>query len=270
MKNISFPEEDTFEKLDKNGSKWKLSSTHKTNHWSTYNLIFKSGSNVYPEIVKPITVKFVFSLQVRVIVDGEEVFKTTGMEKETIEIKNIEPIPGYYINGYEKTGTGELVKVKDNEYKLTLVNESVTLTAKLNNNNYRIVYDANGTKGEGGSYTDIIGLMSRKTAYYDKEFTLNPVRFMREGYIFAGWNTKPDGSGQMFKDMGTVLNLTTVRAEEVNLYAIWKPADSSTTASIFSDGTALIYVGAGILILSIVASVIYSKRKKRKDAQTVQ
>ena len=112
--------------------------------------------------------------------------------------------------------------------------------------------------------------MSKKTAYYDKEFTLNPVRFMREGYTFAGWNTKPDGSGRMFKDKGTVLNLTTVRAEEVKLYAIWKPADSSTTASIFSDGTALIYVGAGILILSIVASVIYSKRKKRKDAQTVQ
>ena len=112
--------------------------------------------------------------------------------------------------------------------------------------------------------------MSRKTAYYDKEFTLNPVRFMREGYTFAGWNTKPDGSGRMFKDKGTVLNLTTVRGEEVKLYAIWKPADSSTTASIFSDGTALIYVGAGILILSIVASVIYSKRKKRKDAQTVQ
>ena len=269
MKNISFPEEDTFEKLDKNGSKWKLSSTHKTNHWSTYNLIFKSGSNVYPEIVKPITVKFVFPLHVRVIVNGEEVFETTGMEKETIEIKNIESIPGYYINGYEKTGTGELVKVKDNEYKLTLINESVTLTAKLKANNYKIVYDANGTKGEDGSYTDIIGLMSKKTAYYDKEFTLNPVRFMREGYTFAGWNTKPDGSGQMFKDKGTVLNLTTVRAEEVNLYAIWKPADSSTTASIFSDGTALIYVGAGILILSIVASIIYSKRKKRKDAQTV-
>ncbi len=270
MKNISFPEEDTFEKLDNNGSKWKLSSTHKTNHWSTYNLIFKSGSNVYPEIVKPITVKFVFPLHVRVIVDGEEVFETTGMEKETIEIKNIESIPGYYINGYEKTGTGELVKVNDNEYKLTLINESVTLTAKLKANNYRIVYDANGTKGEDGGYTDIIGLMSKKTAYYGKEFTLNPVRFMREGYTFAGWNTKPDGSGQMFKDMGTVLNLTTVRAEEVNLYAIWKPNDGPTTASIFSDGTALIYVGAGILILSIVASIIYSKRKKRDGVKAVK
>ena len=269
MKNISFPEEDTFQKLDNTGLKWKLTSNHKTNHWSTYNLIFKSGSNVYPEIIKPITVRFSFPLHVRVLVDGKEVFEKTGKEKDTIQIRNIESIPGYYINGYDKTGTGELVKVKNADYDLTLVNESVTLTAKLKPNDYKISYDANGTKDKDGGYSDIAGTMNRKTAYYDKPFTLQKVLYMREGYVFVGWNTQPDGKGTMFKDKDTVLNLTSQRKAEVKLYAIWKPDDSSTTASIFSYGTSLIYVGSAILILSIVISVIYYKRKKRQGSQTV-
>ena len=261
MKNISFPEEDTFQKLDETGLKWKLTSNHKTNHWSTYNLIFQSGSNVYPEIIKPITVRFSFPLHVRVLVDGKEVFEKTGKEKDTIQIRNIESIPGYYINGYDKTGTGELVKVKNADYDLTLVNESVTLTARLKANDYKIVYDANGTKDKDGGYSDISGNMNRKTAYYDKPFTLQRVLYMREGYTFVGWNTKPDGKGTMFKDKDTVLNLTAVRKAEVKLYAIWKPEDSVTTASIFSYGTDLIYVGSAILFLSIAISLIYYKRK---------
>ena len=50
MKNISFPEKDTFKPVDNSGFKWRLSSSHRTNHMSTYHLTFKSGSNVYPEI----------------------------------------------------------------------------------------------------------------------------------------------------------------------------------------------------------------------------
>ena len=270
MKNISFPGEDTFQMLDNSGFKWKLSSNHQTNHWSTYNLIFKSGSNVYPEIIRPITVKFTFPLHLRVLVDGKEVFERTGREKDTIQIRNIESIPGYFINGYEKTGTGELAKVEGADYNLTFVNESVTLTAKLKPNNYRIAFDANGTKGDDGEYKDIDNYMSRKTAYYDSPFTLTGNKFMRKGHTFVGWNTQPDGRGIMYKDKDTVLNLTDKKGAEVKLYAIWKPNDSPTTASIFSDGTALIYVGAGILILSIAASVIYSKRKKREGVKAVK
>ncbi len=269
MKNISFPEEDTFKPVDNSGFKWRLSSSHRTNHMSTYHLTFKSGSNVYPEITKAITVRFVFPLHVKVFVNGKEVMDKTAQQRDTVQIRNIESIPGYYINGYEKEGTGELVKVTSADYDLTLVNESVILRAKLKANDYKISYDANGTKDKDGGYSDVSGTMNRKTAYYDKPFTLQRVLYMREGYTFVGWNTQPDGKGTMFKDKDTVLNLTAERKAEVKLYAIWKPDDSSTTASIFSGGTALIYVGSAILILSIIISVLYYNRKKRQGAQTV-
>ena len=269
MKNISFPEEDTFKPVDNSGFKWRLSSSHRTNHMSTYHLTFKSGSNVYPEITKAITVRFVFPLHVKVFVNGKEVMDKTAQQRDTVQIRNIQSIPGYYINGYEKEGTGELVKVTSADYDLTLVNESVILRAKLLPNNYRIAFDGNGTVGSDGTYDDIVGSMNTKTAYYDKPFKLQGNNFMRTGYIFVGWNTQPDGKGKMFKDKDTVLNLTTERKAVVKLYAMWRAEDGATTASIFSDGTALLYIGSVILLLSIAVSIVYYKRKKRQGAQTV-
>lgn len=44
--------------------------------------------------------------------------------------------------------------------------------------------------------------------------------FSREGYIFQGWNTKSDGSGQMYQPGETI-----VINADTNLYAIWKAED---------------------------------------------
>ena len=49
----------------------------------------------------------------------------------------------------------------------------------------------------------------------------------------------------------------------ITLYAIWKPVGASTTASIFSYGTTIIYIGAAVLLIAIASAVIYSYRKKR-------
>lgn len=273
IKNISFPEEDTAEMLDNTGFKWKLKSTHNTIHFSTYKLIFKTGSNVYPEITKEITVRFIFPQHVRVIVDGKEVFSTViEKEKQVVQIRNIKSITGYYISGYEKEGTGEILSAgkTDADVDVIPVNQSITLTAILKGNNYKIAYDGNGTMGPNKRYTDIRNTMRKKTAYYGEPYELDKVKYTRDGYTFVGWNTQPDGKGEMFKDMATVKNLTDVKNETVTLYAIWKPKDGSTTASIFSDGTELIYVGSGILILSIIGAVVYSKLKKRKEKQGVE
>lgn len=118
MENISFPGEDTCEKADSTGFKWKLTSTHKTVHISVYNITFLSGSNVYPKITKPISVHFMFPLHLKVKVDGKEVFDKTGYPGDTVQIRGVKSITGYYINGYDKSGTGELVKVKDADYDL--------------------------------------------------------------------------------------------------------------------------------------------------------
>jgi LPXTG-motif cell wall-anchored protein len=74
--------------------------------------------------------------------------------------------------------------------------------------------------------------------------------------------------GKMYAKDASVVNLTSKKGDTVTLYAIWKPDNSAaTTASIFSDGTALIYVGAGILLASIAAAVIYAKKKKKEEGK---
>ena len=43
----------------------------------------------------------------------------------------------------------------------------------------------------------------------------------KDGYTFAGWNTKPDGTGTDYEDKESVSNLTTEINGTVNLYAQW-------------------------------------------------
>lgn len=44
--------------------------------------------------------------------------------------------------------------------------------------------------------------------------------FERENYVFTGWNTKPDGSGEEYPDGASVLNLAPAGGE-LALYALW-------------------------------------------------
>ena len=142
--------------------------------------------------------------------------------------------------------------------KFTFLKEPVVLTAKLNAISYYIAFDNNAQ--------DAVGTVSKKTANYNKDVALSN-KVSRSGYELIGWNTQSDGMGTMFEPKGKARNLTTTKGEIVTLYAIWKPLGASTTASIFSYGTGLIFAGAAILVLGIAAAVIYSVRKKKKEQQ---
>lgn len=260
MENISYPDEDTFKAADKTGSKWKLSSTHKTNHMSTYYITFKSGSNVYPKITKAINVRFVFPLHLSIIVDGKEVFYKEGYEKDEFHVPPVETPIGYYVLKYTNKGVGIFKKNTDGSIDFTFVNESVTLTAALNPNNYKVSFDKNGKS--------VTGYMSNFTLYYGEKEPLPENAFERDGYDFVGWNTSADGTGTMFQDQEEVLNLSAKKGDKVKLYAIWKEVGGSTTASIFSEGTVVIYIGIAVLLLSIAAAVIYSVRKKKQNEKS--
>ena len=283
MENVSFPGEDTIESVDNTGFKWKVSSNHKSNHHSTYKMTFKSGSNVYPTITKAINVKFVFLLHLTVIVDGEEVYETSSYANTTVSFENIKAPAGYYIDDFDMNGHGIIKDVSDdeankdkytNKYDFTFINDSVTLTAKLLPNNYFLKFEKNGTDqviektGRIKKSYDVKGTVTSKTLYYDQEFQLPNTKLIRKNYTFVGWNTQQDGMGTMYAKDGTVVNLTSKKGDTVILYAIWKPENSaSTTSSIFSDGTALIYVGAAILLVSIATAVIYAKKKKKEEGK---
>lgn len=107
----------------------------------------------------------------------------------------------------------------------------------ISSNKYRVTYRPN-------SPTDspVSGYMAPTMHMYDNSTTYNgePVTeigytdtALRKnslsctGYIFAGWNTEADGSGQSYVDGQEVLNLTTEDNGIVKLYAQWIKAESS-------------------------------------------
>ena len=60
-----------------------------------------------------------------------------------------------------------------------------------------------------------------KTIGYDDEVTLTANGFSLQGYTFAGWNTKANGSGTSYADKETVSELSATNGAIVTLYAQW-------------------------------------------------
>lgn len=69
------------------------------------------------------------------------------------------------------------------------------------------------------------GKPASEIGYTDTSLRLNS--FFCTGYVFAGWNTKADGSGQKLTDGQEVLNLTTEDDGIVKLYAQWVKAEGT-------------------------------------------
>lgn len=85
---------------------------------------------------------------------------------------------------------------------------------------YQIAFDANG-----GS-----GTMASVTANSGKPYTLPANTFTNEGYRFAGWNTRADGSGTSYADGASVTDIGAA-GTTATLYAQWKFITQTITDS---------------------------------------
>lgn len=103
-------------------------------------------------------------------------------------------------------------------------------------NRYQVRYDSNSSEWVGGYMENSFHMYNNETVYEGKEMTpadrLSKNTYTRLGYEFAGWNTKPDGSGTSYADRAQILNLTDENYDEngggiVTLYAQWKRAEST-------------------------------------------
>ena len=77
--------------------------------------------------------------------------------------------------------------------------------------NYSVQYDANGGSGTMSNQTFTCGTAQK----------LSGNAFTRTGYIFAGWNTKADGTGTSYTNQQQVINLAITPDAVVTLYAQW-------------------------------------------------
>ena len=89
----------------------------------------------------------------------------------------------------------------------------LVLYAKWTANTYTIRYNGNGNTG---------GLTASSTHTYDTEKELTANGYIKDGYTFAGWNTKEDGTGTNYADKEVVKNLTSNNKGTIDLYAKWE------------------------------------------------
>lgn len=127
----------------------------------------------------------------------------------TIKLKNASR-KGYTFKGWysDKKYQNKVTQIKKGN------TGNMTLYAKWTANKYTIKFKGNGATS--GSMKAV------KNCKYNKTYTLKKNSFKRKGYTFAGWNTKKDGSGKMYKNKAEVKNLTSKSGGTVTLYAQWK------------------------------------------------
>ena len=96
--------------------------------------------------------------------------------------------------------------------------KSLTLYALWHPITYTVKFDKNDS--DSGSAAE--GHMDDQGFTFDMPSKLPKNAYSRDGYAFCGWRTRPDGSGEMFADEQSVVNLTSENGGTVTLYARWK------------------------------------------------
>lgn len=113
---------------------------------------------------------------------------------------------------YDSLARGDILSViRDN----TGAYHPVTFIAHFAANQYNVRYFANGGEGSLDDMRATYGVYLQLAVGGTVE------GIFREGYSFAGWNTKADGSGTSYKSGGRVNDFVGDHGSTITLYAMW-------------------------------------------------
>ena len=130
-------------------------------------------------------------------------------------------VTGWDFKGWAITPNGE-VRYQNGDVVQGLIRngETFTLYARWEPHYYNVKYVA---ISPDNTESIVEGYMESVTMKYDSEYVLDKTLYKLKGYVFNGWNTKADGSGDSYADEETVSNLTSDSSGTVTLYAQWLP-----------------------------------------------
>ena len=134
----------------------------------------------------------------------------------------------------------------------------VTVYAHWERADTQVMYDANGGKG---SHAPTDG-RQHSTITTPSDVSQS---FSRDGYSFAGWNTKPDGSGVSYKDGDGV----PVEDKVVTLYAQWRAKIFAMPETGSKGGPSpLTVIPAVIAGLALMVGLAGTRRRFKASRQT--
>ena len=215
--------------------RWRLSSGSGENHDAAFLLRVQSLNTVKGTVSTPVAARFSFRRNLQVISENTKV-ELSGYEGEAVTLPEPGEKTGYTSTEWENLGSGSLTPAEDGRTVYTFGDKDGELRAKYDANWYGVYFNANG-----GS-----GTMKAKKYYYDKEYVLAANTFTKSGYVFVGWNTAKNGSGEAFLNSQRVTNLTAEYGGKVTLYAQWvKKTWSVTFVNNFTNKKTVVYVVDG-------------------------
>jgi uncharacterized repeat protein (TIGR02543 family) len=133
--------------------------------------------------------------------------------------------PRYKFKGWSTTKNGAVLY--DNGGDILLYDD-ITLYAQWESTTYYTVsyYASNGA-----------GFMQSQYINSGEPTALHTCEFVRAGYVFTGWNTSYNGSGDAYTDGETVTKTVTSSGTSIGLYAQWrKVADYAVAGAFDSNG----------------------------------
>ena len=127
-------------------------------------------------------------------------------------------------------------------------------------NSVTIVFQANGGAGNMENQMVTIGTAAPLTAN----------TFVREGFLFEGWNTKADGTGTAFADSASAAPLATIanKGKTITLYACWK-LQAPKINSLKKSSPVTIKVKYSKIPQADGYEIQYSTKKNFKKAETI-
>ena len=134
---------------------------------------------------------------------------------------------GFRFECWNTQANGKGIDYKEQQDATNIVKpgEKITLYAKWKKIYYNVEFNANG--GDGS--------MSSQTIEGAKATKLKASGFKKDGYSFAFWNTKPNGSGTSYENEQEVT--LTDASEKITLYAFYEKFSYSHEGDYVFDGS---------------------------------
>ncbi len=175
-----------------------------------YVISMPTENSLHQTVTASFTVQYRSIHKVDIIFDGEVRDTKTGSAGSEIKLDYPDLVSVGFDIEWTLEGGGLLDSASG---KYVFGDRDGALTASLVPYSFTVAFDGNGAAK---------GTMTSKIQRVGTTYTLPGNTFTRTGYEFAGWNTRPDGSGDAYQNKSAVRDLSTVKGDVVTLYAQWK------------------------------------------------
>lgn len=192
--------------------RWVVTNEGPKDATKAFTVSFPTNNSSNKTSSKTFNIEFQYLHTVEIRSESDSVETLTGTVGEEIPLDYPDLVVDGYALEWTLEGGGSIVPNGEDGPKYVFGESDGVVTAHAVPYSYKVVFDGNEATG---------GKMGARIIRVGTIFALPSNCFSRTGYVFAGWNTQPNGTGTAYANKAQVSNLSTVNDDVVTLYAQW-------------------------------------------------